>query len=419
MAFSEKRMIEVVKMVEEHGEAKAAVVLDVKPSTVERIMRDARRLGFTKAGTTHKALGPDDVFEHKKETDAKGNIIISNPVSQTLDELLDRFEIDKEYWHVTKSVVNEWGSIDNFNRQCKAWLERVGDIVDWEKFKKEFLETMKHQAPIRPPIKYKEGKHLLEINIFDLHIGKWAWFAETGNDYSYKIARERFFESIDRLKNLGTMWDIDEIVFPYGNDFFNSDKDYPFAMTTAGTPQENDLRWQKMFKVGRQMVIDAVNELSQIAPVKLIGIPGNHDVQKSFYLGDVLEVYYANDPNVTVNNEPTRRKYHHYGNTLLGFTHGRSSDVPEQRLLLLMPQEQPQLWAQSKYREWHCGDIHHSKKISTKDEDHHGITVRYMKTLKGTDSWEDEKGYVGSVGGAEAFVWHKEEGLVANLHYNL
>jgi hypothetical protein len=260
---------------------------------------------------------------------------------------------------------------------------------------------------------------MLEINIFDLHIGKWAWAAETGDNYNYKVARKRFFDAIERLKSLGTMFDIDEIVFPFGNDFFNSDKDYPFPQTTAGTPMENDLRWQKLFKTGREMVIEAVNELSLIAPVKLIGIPGNHDVQKTFYLGDVLDVYYANNPNVTVDNNPKRRKYYLYGKNLLGFTHGRSSDIPEQRLLLLMPQEEPQLWAMSKYREIHCGDIHHSKKVSTKDEDHHGITIRYMKSLKGTDSWEDEKGYIGSVGGAEAFVWHRDNGLVSHLHYNL
>lgn len=416
MPFSEKRIIEVAKHVERHGESKTAIMLDVKPSTIERIMRDARRLGYTKQGPIH--VGAEE-FGDKKEMDDKGNIILSNPVSATIDELLERFEIDKEYWHVTKSVVNEWGSEVNYNRQAKAWLERIGDIVDWDKFKAEFIETMKYEAVPIPTFEYKGGAHMLEINIFDLHIGKWAWAAEVGDNYSHKIAKQRFFDAIARLKALGTMFDIEEIVFPFGNDFFNSDKDYPFAQTTAGTPQENDLRWQKMFKTGRQMIIDAVDDLSKIAPVKLIGIPGNHDVQKTFYLGDVLEVYYDKNPNVTVDNTPKRRKYHRYGNTLLGFTHGRSSDVPEQRLLLLMPQEQPEMWFKTKYREWHCGDIHHSKKISTKDEDHHGITVRYMKSLKGTDSWEDEKGYVGSIGGAEAFVWHEKEGLVANLNYNL
>lgn len=418
MAFTEERIIEVAKLVKEHGEAKASVILDIKPSSVERIMRDARRLGVAKTTSAHKDPEPE-VFDNKMETDSKGNIILSNPVSATIDELLDRFDIDKEYWHVTKSVVNEWGSDVNYNRQAKAWLSRLGDVLEWDEFKQGFLDTMRHESITRPPIDYIGGSHMLEINIFDLHIGKWAWEDETGGKYDYKIARRRFFDAIERLKNLGTMFDIDQIVFPFGNDFFNTDKDYPFGMTTAGTPQENDLRWQKMFKTGREMIIEAVNELSLIAPVRLIGIPGNHDVQKTFYLGDVLDVYYTNDPNVTVDNEPKRRKYHPYGKNLIGFTHGRSSDVPEQRLLLLMPQEQPELWAKSKYREWHCGDIHHSKKISTKDEDHHGITIRYMKTLKGTDSWEDEKGYVGSVGGAEAFVWHKKEGLIANFNYNL
>ncbi len=411
--WTDERLQEIVKTCKEHGEQRAAMILDLKPSSLERMLREARVRGFAIKG------GSPEAFSNSKETDKDGNVVLSNPVSRTIPELLETFEIDTEYWSVTKSVINEWGSEDNYNRQCKAWLERLGKIIEWDQFKEGFLETMKLQSKHIPIKEYAGGKHMLEINIFDLHIGKWAWADETGGNYSHKIARKRFFDAISRLKTLGTMYDIDEIVFPFGNDFFNTDKDYPFGMTTAGTPQENDLRWQKMFKTGREMIIEAVNELSDIAPVKLIGIPGNHDVQKTFYLGEVLDVYYHNNPNVTVDNRPKRRKYHNYGKNLIGFTHGRSSDIPEQRLLLLMPQEEPKLWADTKYREWHCGDIHHSKRVSTKDEDHHGITIRYMKTLKGTDSWEDEKGYVGSVGGAEAFVWHKSEGLVANLNYNL
>ena len=348
-----------------------------------------------------------------------GRIYIENPVSATVDELLDKFDIDKDYWKVTKQVVNEWGSKDNYNRQCKAWLDRQGDIINWDKFKAEFLITIKKNIPQIPKKEYKKGKHCLEINIFDLHLGKIAWAPETGENYDHKIAEQRFFDAVNYFKKIADMFDIEEIVFPYGNDFFNSDKDYPYPQTTAGTPMENDLRWQKVFKKGREMIIAAVNSLSEIAPVKLIGVPGNHDVQKTFYLGDVLEVYYTNNTNVSVDNSPRLRKYYTYGKNLIGFTHGRSSDVPENRLLLLMPQEAPMLWAKSKYREWHCGDIHHSKKLSQKDEDHQGIVIRYMKALQGTDAWEYQKGYVGAIGGSESFIWDKEKGMIANFTYNL
>lgn len=379
--------------------------------------------------------------------------------AQTLEDLLEKANVDLGVWEVesyeikdntyevsakerdqdltwTKEYDNEgnplqimegrakrgdWQTRKNKTFYIKVKLRRKKNTFDAETFRRELIESIKDVSPPVPMKQYnKGGGHCLEINIFDLHLGKLAWAPETGENYDNKIAQERFFSAVRYFITIASMFNIDEIMFPFGNDFFNSDSDYPYPMTTKGTPQENDLRWQKSFKIGREMIIKAVDMLSDVAPVRLIAVPGNHDFQKTFYLGDVLEVRYDNNPNVIVDNSPKCRKYYRYGLNLIGLTHGRRSDVPESRLLLLMPQEAPQLWADTKYREWHCGDIHHKKKITIKDEeDHHGITIRYMRSLKGTDSWEYQKGYIGSIGGAEAFVWHKVNGLVATFNYNL
>jgi hypothetical protein len=315
----------------------------------------------------------------------------------------------------------EWETKKNRKFSVRVVLRKKKVVFNQEQFKLDLIESIGVKSPYAKKREYKNvGEHCLEINIFDLHLGKLAWEPETGDNYDHKIAQERFFDSIEHFITMSKMFKVNRILFPFGNDFFNSDVDYPYPQTTAGTPQENDLRWQKSFKTGREMIIMAVNRLKEIAPVVLLGIPGNHDFQKTFYLGDVLDVRYENDENVIVNNSPTTRKYYKYGQNLIGFTHGRASDIPEARLLLLMPQEAPQLWADTKYREWHCGDIHHKKKTQVKsEEDHQGINIRYMRTLKGTDSWEAHKGWIGSIGGAEAFIWNEERGLVANFNYNL
>lgn len=315
----------------------------------------------------------------------------------------------------------DWQTKQNKTFYIRVRLRRKKNTIDTETLRKELLETLRTESKYVPRNKYKSGgRSCMEINIFDLHLGKFAWSPESGENYDNKIARARFFDALEYFVNMAHMFEIEEFIFPVGNDFFNSDKDYPFPSTTAGTPQESDLRWQKSFKIGREMIIQAINFLSAIARVKVVVIPGNHDFQKMFYLGDVLEAYYEKNENVTVDNSPKSRKYIKYGVNLIGFTHGRPSDVPESRLLLLMPQEVPQLWAETKYREWHCGDIHHKKRVSVKsEEDHHGINIRYMRSLKGTDSWEYQKGYVGSIGGAEAYIWDKEHGLVSIFNYNL
>jgi len=313
----------------------------------------------------------------------------------------------------------DWETIKNRSAKFTVTIRPRKDVFNIENAKKDMLETVALVAPYSARKVYEDqGPHCLEVNIFDLHFGKLAWAPESGQNYDYKIARERFFDSIEYFISMASNFKISEIAFPVGNDFLNSDTDYPYAATTKGTPQENDLRWQKMFKIGREMLIMAINRMSEIAPVRVIIIPGNHDFQKSFYIGEVLDVRYENDQNVYIDNDPKPRKYYKYGKNLIGFTHG--NEEPESRLLMLMPQEVPGLWAKTKYREWHCGHLHHSKKVTTKaSEDVQGISIRYMRSLKGTDEWENKKGYIGSIGGAEAYMWHKDKGLISSFNYNL
>ena len=64
---------------------------------------------------------------------------------------------------------------------------------------------------------------MLEVNIFDLHFGKLCWNGETGEDYDTKIASKRFHNAIDDIVGKAIFHDVDKIVFPVGNDFFNSD----------------------------------------------------------------------------------------------------------------------------------------------------------------------------------------------------
>ena len=54
---------------------------------------------------------------------------------------------------------------------------------------------------------------------------------------------------------------IDYIVFVWANDFFNCDN--PAQTTSAGTPQDVDVRWQKLFNVGVEMLVKGIEALEQ------------------------------------------------------------------------------------------------------------------------------------------------------------
>lgn len=359
---------------------------------------------------------------------------------KTLDELLTRTEVDLDIWKVKNYVVNKWdvtAIIDSVPRtfenfQVKAWLEKNLQNAKEKAIGELFLDMIKnYQPPVLTlnPVRTQAFKHpennLLEICVFDLHLGKLAWGGETGENYDTKIARARFLDAIESLLNHATGFQYSKILFPIGNDFFNSDT--IFNTTTKGTPQDEDLRWQKTFNVGIRLLVDGINLLKQMGvPVDVMVIPGNHDFERSFYMGSVLEAWFNNDLQVSVNNGASPRKYYVFGQVLLGFTHGSEEKENSLPMLMTMDKESKPYWSTTTYHEYHLGHQHRKKNLKftvidkTKMlEEEHGVIIRYLSSLTGTEEWHHKKGFVGQIKAADAFVWNDEVGLLAHLNSNL
>lgn len=358
---------------------------------------------------------------------------------KTLDQLLKACEVDTNLWNVKDYVVNKWDvtSWKNFtpqtlqNFQVKARLEKniktVKEIAIGEIFKemvRDYEPPVLDWTPINPT--NKEENNLFEIGIFDLHMGKLAWGGETGENYDTKIARERFLTAIEKLIHRASGFAYSRILFPVGNDFFNSDT--IFNTTTQGTQQDEDLRWQKTFNVGVRLLIDGINLLKQTGvPVDVVVIPGNHDFERSFYMGKYLEAWFNNDPSVNINCGASPRKYYRFGNVLLGLTHGSEEKETSLPLLMATDIESKPHWSETKFHEWHLGHIHRKRNVNynvvdnrerTLNEDL-GVTIRYLSSLTGTEEWHHKKGFVGCTKAADAFIWNYELGLIAHLNSNL
>jgi DNA repair exonuclease SbcCD nuclease subunit len=181
--------------------------------------------------------------------------------------------------------------------------------------------------------------------------------------------------------------------------------------TTAGTQVETDLRHEKTYKTVREILVNAIEELRTHAKkTKVLVIPGNHDHNATWHMGDSLECYFAKYPDVEVDNTPRPRKYHTFGTALLGFTHGdkgKRADLP-----MLMATEVPELFGKSKFREWYTGHNH----VEVTHEKN-GIVVRILSALCPPDAWHAENGYVGNRRSSQAFQWDKIEGLVGTVIY--
>lgn len=358
---------------------------------------------------------------------------------KTLDELLEYLEVDRDVWKVVRTRLNKWDvtswadgyarTVQNF--QVRADLVRDIQIVKEKLAGEVFLEMIEgYEAPIldwdlKKPDPNEE-KNLFELSIFDLHMGKLAWGGETGENYDTKIARERFLNAIQDLLNTAGRFPFSRILFPVGNDFFNSDT--IFNTTTQGTQQDEDLRWQKTFNVGVRLLVDGINMLKQTGvPVDVLVIPGNHDFERSFYMGKFLEAWFNNDPTVWINTGASPRKYYRFGKVLLGFTHGSEEKEASLPMLMANDIESKPMWSDTLYHEWHLGHIHRKRNVNysvvdnkqrTLNEDL-GVTVRYLSSLTGTEEWHHKKGFVGAIKAADGFIWNDEKGLIAHLNSNL
>lgn len=279
---------------------------------------------------------------------------------------------------------------------------RINDI-SIEEIKECFSEfDRKFKTTKKINHKHTDGELLFEFPLVDLHYGKKGYIFEVGKENNSETTEESFLNIIcdykDRLKDKP----ISRVVFPIGNDFFNSDT--VDGTTTKGTRQDNDLRWKQMFKNGLEMLIQGIDLLSETAPVDLIYVEGNHDTMTTYHLFVALQCHYRNDEYVNVIDNPMSRQYYQWGKCLIGYSHG---DCEGKRINGLMQKEQPKLWGETLYREWHLGHLHHE--IAKEDN---GLVIRHLPTISGTDAWHYKSGYVGALQRCQAFIWDKEKGLM-------
>ena len=275
----------------------------------------------------------------------------------------------------------------------------------------QVLDMFKNLPPVKlEPIRYETGDFMLELPIMDFHLGKLSWREETGVDYDLKIAEKLWRATVSDLLGKARLAGTPEyILFPVGQDFFHFDT--PATTTTAGTQLDSDTRWQKMFNTGIALLIWAVEQCRQLAPVKVLWIPGNHDTVLSYAATVGLAQRYTETEDVTVDLSPQPRKYVRYGLNLIGFAHGVEEG---KRLEGLLQLEAAQDWGKTIWREMHLGHLHTEKTVEK-----NGIEFRRISSITAPDAWHNENGFIGSTRRAQAFIWDKNKGLEAILNSNV
>lgn len=327
-------------------------------------------------------------------------------------EIEEAHQIDTDVWHL-EAFFSKWdGKKWQVTAKFKLKDEPKFNILEQKDI---ILKEFKRISPVRylPIEKKPEKNKLLEISIFDPHFGKLAWAEETGDDYDIEIAEKRYKDAISFLLSQVDLSQVERIHIPLGNDLFNFDT--IGNTTTAGTPQDSDSRFAKMVKVVKRVMIETIDYLVKIAPVDVTIIPGNHDLHTTFMLGEILDAYYHNHRNVTINNSPKTRKFYEFGANSFMYTHG--NDEKHTDLPLIFATEKPMLWGSSKHRYIKIGHFHKNKKVDYISlDENRGIQLQILPSLSGADYWHYKKGYLSNKQ-AKAFLYDPERGEIANFTY--
>lgn len=285
-----------------------------------------------------------------------------------------------------------------------------------EKFEERLIEQLQKYSPKFPKIKRTPSKdgHLLVIDIADLHINKYADAFITGAEYNSKIAVERALKGTEGLIQKASGFNIDKILFVIGNDVLNTDT--LNKTSTKGTPQDTDVDWFTAFNIAKDCYVKCIELCLGVADVDVIHCPSNHDFMSGCFLAETVSAWFRLCENVTFKTSPKYRKYYQYFNNMIELEHGdkgRMNNLP-----LIMANEEPKMWAETKFRYSYLHHVHHQDKTQFKSgKDYIGVNVTYLRSPSSADIWHSDNQYKSMIA-VEGFIHCKEMGRVSHLtHY--
>ena len=106
------------------------------------------------------------------------------------------------------------------------------------------------------------------------------------------IAVKRAIEGVEGLLKKASGFDLDKILFVIGNDVLHVDN--ANKTTTSGTPQDVSGMWYDNYKIARDVYIEIIEMLLEVAPVHIVHNPSNHDYVTGFMLADSVYCWFRN-----------------------------------------------------------------------------------------------------------------------------
>ena len=370
--------------------------LGITENDISEMLIELRKKSFDKDMSNYLKDAEDTIIKFEEDVMGGTGEIIFNSKNEirTLEELIDKCDIDTTKWDVIRYVQNYWGNGKFPNWQVKAWL---GKKSVQQLFQDKFIEFLSSYSPscknILSPKNIPKYSACLIINKQDAHLNK---FDINGENYLL----ERFSNILEKTETIINQAklsnNLEHIIYILGSDEFNSEW---MGTTTKGTIQENILSYHTSFEYICNHEVEVITMLLQHSKnTEVVFVPGNHDEYVGWHLVNWLKTYFRGVNRITFDISPKYRKYISYGNTALMFNHGDA--IKPEKLAGIFPIEYREEWSQHEYFYIFCGDKH-----TELSQDFNGIKFYRLPALTAaTSKWEDKNGYVGAKAEVNGFL---------------
>jgi len=375
----------------------------------KEVIKSIREIGIEAAYNLLQRAGGDwEMVLTQEVRDASGNIITQRYSKQndgqTPTDGMDLVRLSKS------PNGGEWKIYARQHDSAIAYTELITELAQPVQPLRANIVTGKQLQ--------KSGLCLMPM-LTDHHFGKIA-FSYKGDSWSLNEARDVWNAAIDYYIDQVKGENITRIIFPVGNDLLHTNSD--MNTTKRGTQMEVSNAFANLYAYVRDVVTASVMRLSEIAPVEVVIVQGNHDEDAVLRLGDYLEGMFYGSNLVKVNNKKYRRKYTKFGACGIGFTHGEK--VKPRDLHGAFSNDMPSIFSAAKYRYFFVGHLHKNagSTFATYDErrdEYMGTQIEVCPSLCPTDRWHFDMNFTGNQRSSKAVLFHKDKGRVQELYFSI
>lgn len=301
--------------------------------------------------------------------------------------------------------------VDERGREVVKWIKTgpADDTANLVDALKDAFAAYEGIAPLIPAPTLFDSDLLTLYPLPDLHVGMHSWAQETGESYDLDIITRRAHEMASDL--IGQSRPSKHAVILGLGDLFHMN-DQRNMTPRSGHILDVDGRWPKVYEAGIRIVMNIIELAAQKHERVTVRIlPGNHDPDAASTLAVALRVFYAANPRIEVDSDPSLHWFYRFGQVLFGATHGHT--MKPDRMAMMLATDRAADWGTTEHKHFFFGHIHHesAKEVGP-------VRVESFNTIAAKDAYAHGAGHR-SGQALNALTFHKARGEVGRHRVNL